>query len=142
MDNVISYFFKEQNPDTVLIIQLLISLFLTILFLHAGIDKLLDRKENIKWLKEHFANSLLGNYVPFMLVTVTILEISAGLFCAIGYVTLIIWGIKTWAFWGTLFAAISLILLFFGQRMAKDYAGAAVLVNYFILTIIGLLFLS
>lgn len=142
MFDVISYFFNEQIPDTVFITQLLITLFLTILFLQSGIDKLVDRKGNFNWLNEHFANSPLRKHVPLMLGTVTILEISAGLLSAIGFVTLLIWGIKFWAFLGTLFSAINLVLLFFGQRMAKDYAGAAALVNYFILTIIGLLFLS
>jgi diacylglycerol kinase len=32
-------------------------------------------------------------------------------------------------------------MLFFGQRVAKDYAGAASLVPYFILVVIHLIFL-
>lgn len=142
MDNVISHLLNEQVPDTVLIIQLLISVFLAILFLQSGIDKLVDWKGNLNWLKEHFATSPLGNRVPLMLGVVTILEVSAGLLSAIGFVTLILWEMKFWAFLGVLLSAVNLVLLFFGQRMAKDYAGAAVLVNYFILTIIGLFFLS
>jgi hypothetical protein len=35
--------------------------------------------------------------------------------------------------------AFNFVALFVGQRFSKDYAGAAVLVNYFILTIIGIL---
>ena len=40
---------------------------------------------------------------------------------------------------GLILIGINLTALFFGQRYAKDYEGAAVLVNYFVLTIIGLL---
>jgi len=39
---------------------------------------------------------------------------------------------------GLIIVGINLIALFFGQRYAKDYEGAAILVNYFILTIIGI----
>ena len=43
---------------------------------------------------------------------------------------------------GLLIAALNFLALFFGQRIAKDYEGAAVLVNYFILNILGLLSLA
>ena len=39
-------------------------------------------------------------------------------------------------------SAISLIALFFGQRMAKDYAGAAVLVPYFLLALSAIYLLA
>jgi hypothetical protein len=42
------------------------------------------------------------------------------------------------AFDGAAVAGLSLVALFFGQRMAKDYAGAAVLVPYFILALIAM----
>jgi hypothetical protein len=35
-------------------------------------------------------------------------------------------------------SAISILVLFTGQRLAKDYAGAAVLVNYFLLTMFAI----
>ena len=43
---------------------------------------------------------------------------------------------------GFLTSSINFIFLFFGQRVAKDYAGAAVIVNYFILNMLGLLSIS
>jgi len=33
-------------------------------------------------------------------------------------------------------AAMTIVMLFAGQRLAKDYAGAAVLVPYFLLTLV------
>jgi hypothetical protein len=44
--------------------------------------------------------------------------------------------------YGFIINAISLIALFLGQRLAKDYEGAAILLGYFILTIIGILSFS
>jgi hypothetical protein len=46
------------------------------------------------------------------------------------------------AFYGAVISAISLIALFFGQRMAKDYAGAAVLVPYFLLALSAIYLLA
>ncbi|MBA3786242.1 MAG: DoxX family protein, partial [Acidobacteria bacterium] len=39
-------------------------------------------------------------------------------------------------FYSAVIGAASIVALFFGQRVAKDYAGAAVLIPYFILLII------
>jgi len=36
----------------------------------------------------------------------------------------------------------AIIALFFGQRMTKDYAGAAVLVPYFLLTLVAMYLLA
>ena len=39
---------------------------------------------------------------------------------------------------GMCLGGVSLVSLFFGQRLAQDYAGAAVLVPYFLMTVAGL----
>jgi hypothetical protein len=46
------------------------------------------------------------------------------------------------AFYGATVAAISILALFFGQRMAKEYAGAAVLVPYFLVSLIAIYLLA
>jgi hypothetical protein len=46
------------------------------------------------------------------------------------------------AFYGALVAAVALTGLFFGQRVAKDYAGAAVLVPYFLLALAAIYVLA
>jgi hypothetical protein len=43
------------------------------------------------------------------------------------------------AHFGALFSSLSILMLFFGQRIAKDYAGAGNLVNYFIASVIAIL---
>ena len=48
----------------------------------------------------------------------------------------------TVAFYGAVISAISIVALFFGQRMAKDYAGAAVLVSYFLLCLVAIYLLA
>jgi hypothetical protein len=49
---------------------------------------------------------------------------------------------STLAFYGAIIAALSIIALFFGQRMAKDYPGAATLVPYFLLALSALYLLA
>ena len=124
------------------ILQILASAFLTILFLQSGIDKIVDRRGNLEWLTAHFAKSPLGGIVPAILTAITILEIAAGALSAIGCLMIMISRDSTLAFYGAIIAAIAIVALFFGQRMAKDYAGAAVLVPYFLLALSAIYLLA
>jgi uncharacterized membrane protein YphA (DoxX/SURF4 family) len=124
------------------LLQILVSAFLAILFLQSGIDKVVDRCGNLEWLKGHFAKSPLAAVVPALLTTITVLETLAGVLSAIGCLVLIFSRDPTIAFWGSAISAVVIICLFFGQRMAKDYAGAAVLVPYFLLALVAIYLLS
>ena len=115
--------------------QIFGSALLAILFLQSGIDKVIDYRGNLEWLKGHFAKSPLAGVVLVLLTAITLLEITAGALSAIGCLMLIVSRETTIAFYGAVSSAIVLIALFFGQRMAKDYAGAAVLVPYFLLAL-------
>src|SRR6185436_7890926 len=120
------------------LLQIFASGFLAILFLQSGIDKVVDRRGNLEWLKGHFAKSPLAGLVPLLVTIITILEIAAGGLSAVGCLLIILTRDSTLAFYGAAFASISIIALFFGQRMAKDYPGAATLVPYFILSLVSL----
>lgn len=115
--------------------QILASAFLAILFLQSGIDKVVDRRGNLEWLTGHFAKSPLAGFVPAMVTVITILEIVAGGLNALGCVAILSGRGSTLAFYGAVIAALSIVALFFGQRMAKDYPGAATLVPYFLLSL-------
>ena len=124
------------------LMQIFASAFLAILFLQSGIDKVIDYRSNLEWLKGHFAKSPLGGVVPILLTAITILEVAAGALSAIGCIILIVSRESAVAFYGAVISAIALIALFFGQRMAKEYAGAAVLVPYFLLALITIYLLA
>ena len=117
------------------LLQIFGSAFLAILFLQSGIDKIIDHRGNLEWLKGHFAKSQLAGVVHVLLAAISILEVAAGVLSAIGCIILIVSRETTLAFYGAVISAVALIALFFGQRMAKDYAGAAVLVPYFLLAL-------
>lgn len=117
------------------LLQAFASAFLAILFLQSGIDKVVDRRGNLDWLKGHFAKSPLAGMVSLLVTAITILELAAGTLSAVGCALIVLKHDSTFAFYGAVLAALSIIALFFGQRMAKDYAGAATLVPYFLLAL-------
>mgnify|MGYP007114277005 CR=1 FL=1 len=123
-------------------VQALLSAFFAILFLQSGIDKVTDRKGNLEWLKGHFSTSPLAGMVPLLLTTITLMEILAGAASLIAVGEVLVLERFGFATAGTTLSAISLLMLFFGQRIAKDYEGAGNLVPYFILAIINLYFLA
>ena len=122
--------------------QILVPAFLSILFLQSGIDKVVDRRGNLDWLKGHFAKSPLAGMVPLMVLAITILELAAGALSAIGCVLITLSHDTTVAFYGAVVSALSILALFFGRRMAKDYAGAAILVPYFLLSLVAIYLLG
>jgi hypothetical protein len=132
-----------QSPFAQLyLVQVLVSLFLAILFLQSGIDKIVDRKGNMEWLSGHFAKSPLAGFVPLLFTILTIIEVAAGVFSGIGFLALLFANNPTIAFYGAVVSAIATLCLFFGQRMAKEYAGAAILVPYFLLTLVAIYLLA
>ena len=124
------------------LMQIFTSAFLAILFLQSGIDKVVDRRGNLEWLKGHFAKSPLSGIVPALLTAITILEVTAGALSAVGCIVIIFARGSTLAFYGAVISALAITALFLGQRMAKDYAGAAVLVPYFLLTLAAIYLLA
>jgi hypothetical protein len=127
-----------RTPQAIYLIQIFASAFLAILFLQSGIDKIVDRRGNLEWLSGHFAKSPLARVVPALLIVITILEVAAGALSAVGCLLIILLKDSTIALYGSILSATAIIALFFGQRIAKDYAGAAVLVPYFLFTLVAI----
>lgn len=128
--------------DAISSARMIAAAFLAILFLQSGIDKITDWKGNLSWLSEHFKNSPLKNMVPVNLGIITVLELITGLISAIGLIKLILDGSTEFALIGAQLAGLSLAMLFFGQRVAKDYEGAATLISYGAFTLIAIVLFS
>lgn len=124
------------------IAEILILIFLIITFLQSGIDKVSDWRGNISFIKNHFKESPLKNYVPVLLLVILVLEILAGAFMFVGIFQIITVEDPNYALLGLEFSALTLICLLIGQRFAKDYAGAMSLTVYFILTVFGIFLLN
>ena len=130
------------HSSSIFVLQLFASAFFAILFLQSGIDKVMDRRGNLEWLTGHFAKSPLAGLVPLLLSVITVLELCAGTLSAIGCLIVLLRRDSTFAFYGAVFSGLALLALFFGQRMAKEYPGAATLVPYFLVVIAALIWLG
>ena len=112
------------------------ALLVSVLFIQSGLDKVFDWKGNVGWLTGHFSKTFLAGTVPMMLATITVMELATGFLAAAGIIYFLIAGSLTVIFYASVIGAASLTALFFGQRVAKDYAGAAVLIPYFLLLLV------
>ena len=91
------------------------------------------------WLIDHFSNTIFNNYVPLLLSILTVFELLSGIILITGALFNLLYSNFNILIVGFLLSSVNFIFLFLGQRIAKDYAGAAVIVNYFILNILGLI---
>ncbi len=112
--------------------EILLLLFLIITFLQSGIDKVFDWTGNLSWLKGHFADTPLKSLVPALLFTVLFVEMIAAVLCLVGLYQMVVLSTSTIAFYGAIMSCVSLLMLLFGQRMAKDYEGAKTIAVYFV----------
>lgn len=131
-----------MNITPLLSAQLLCLAFLAVLFIQSGLDKVFNYKGNKDWFSDHFKNSPLKNLVGLMMPVITLLEVTAGVLCAVGLVFLLTNGDPQFGIYGAQLSALSIVSLFFGQRIAQDYVGAATLTTYFIITIMTIYLLS
>jgi uncharacterized membrane protein YphA (DoxX/SURF4 family) len=118
------------------------AVFFAILFLQSGFDKLNDWKGNHAWINKYFETSPLKRFTFALLVILTMVEVAAGFFSVAGIITTFTCRCSTYLTFAALFSGVSLIFLFFGMRMAKDYVAAASLAGYFAVWIGWLILMS
>lgn len=122
--------------------SILILVFFGITYLQSSYEKLFYWKDNVNWLKEHFAQTRLKNKVPFSLISLVIMELISTILCFVGCIELLISDGRKFGFYGAVFSAITLIMMLFGQRLAKDYDGARTIVIYFIPAVMAVYWLN
>ncbi|WP_296685143.1 DoxX family protein [Flavobacterium sp.] len=122
--------------------SILILVFLAITFLQSGYDKLFYWKDNVEWLKGHFAKTQLKNHVPLALLHVLILELISTILCVVGAIELLLNSGRVFGYYGAVFSCITLLMLLIGQRLAKDYDGARTIVIYFIPAVMAVYWLN
>ena len=124
--------------------RFLVTAFFAVCFLQSSADKLLDRQGNLEYLRDHFKSSPFpAESIPLLLSVLTAIEATAGILCALGIVTGSFAGRGMGlAGIGVFVADLALLCLLIGQRLAKDYAGAAVVAAYFAVGLIGMMAFS
>jgi uncharacterized membrane protein YphA (DoxX/SURF4 family) len=123
------------------VLQVLPVAYLAITFLQSGLDKVFDWKGNLGWLTQLFSKvPVLRGLVKPMLLTLTVLEVATGALCAVGVLLLVATGNPRVACVGSMLAGATFLSLLFGQRIAKDYAGAAGIAPYFLVSLAAVYF--
>ena len=125
--------------DPLVLCQILIAIFIAIVFMQSSLDKIFYRSENLEYFKAQFEKSIFKKIYPLLLSILTIFELVGGLMLIYGVYFSFSERVTLWIFYGFVHIAITLIFLLLGQRIAKDYVGAANLVPYFILIILGIM---
>lgn len=112
--------------------------FFAIVFLQSGLNKIVDSEGNLAYMQESFAQApTLQGMMSSLFWVLTAVEVAAGVFCGLGLITFGFLSSGFFARWGIRFATLALLSLIFGQRMAKDYGGAAVVAAYFAVAVLG-----
>jgi len=130
-----------------------ISVFFSILFLQSGLDKIIDFSGNLNYFKTHFQKSILKKWTKFLLIIITLLECITGALFVMAIFFYILSQLdsdnifavlyaKWFLTWGLVLSATTFCSLFLGQRLAKDYAGAATLISYFLVNLLGFIALG
>ena len=130
---------KILNFNAIEIVQILSSIFFAIVFFQSGIDKVIDRKGNINFFENHFKNTLFHKIHAQALTALMLLELIAASLCAYGCIYSIVYKNTDFIFYGLFVTSFILLSLLLGQRIAKDYVGAADITIYFILCIITIM---
>lgn len=125
----------------IIIIALLAAAFMAIVMIQSGLDKVFDYKGNLSWIKEQFSKTFMRNMIGVLLPVIMICELAAGLLCLIGGIYFFVADSTVLLAAGFALNGIVLLMLLFGQRVSKQYAGAVGLTGYFIINLIGLFML-
>lgn len=124
------------------IASILVLVLLAVTFIQSGYDKAIYWKDNLTWLKSHFEKTRLKNHVPLALFHILVLELISGVLAVVGCIQLIVNNGRTFGLYAGIFSCITLIMLLFGQRLAKDYDGARTIILYFIPAVMVVYWLS
>jgi hypothetical protein len=112
--------------------------FFLIVFIQSGIDKIIDYKGNLTFLKGLFKAFFSPPLITLALNSVTILEVISGVLCLIGIGDFILNDSSFIGLLGLITGSFALLILLFGQRVSKNYEGAKTIAIYFILAMIGI----
>ena len=117
-----------------------LSLLHAIVLIQSGWDKVTDFSGNLGWLKEHFAQTPFRNQVKLLTGILTAMELVSGILSLAAAVALLFMSSGRQLFFCAMLAvSLTYLFLILGQRIAKDYPGAATLVPYILGAVLGLI---
>ncbi len=118
--------------------RIMLGSFLAVLFLHAGLDKVIDWSGNKAYVTGYLDKTPFRRVSGFLFFVITLLEVLAGVASAAGVLAILFMNSTRLSLAGAFLSSAGLLSLFLGQRLAKDYQSAAAMVPYFLASIAGL----
>lgn len=135
------------SMDEIMVLQCLLLVFPAVIFLQSGLDKVFNFEENKNYINAVFALTFLKPMSGMLFYLLLIMELITGALAIVGFLLTVVppgifvtasKGAETVGYYTFLLSVIILTGLLAGQRIARDYAGAAGLVPYLILAFVGL----
>ena len=117
---------------------ILVLAFFSIVFIQSGVDKVFDYKGNLSFLNDLLRGFFSRPLINLALISVAILELISGILCLIGIFDAIFNPSYFIGKLGLIIGSLALLVLLFGQRVAKNYEGAKTIAIYFILAMLGI----
>jgi len=130
--------FMARPVMVMMLVAVLCSLFLAVTFIQSSLNKLSDYKGNKLYFASVFEKTFLKNAAGILLPVITAMEFLSGFGLLAGIVCTFCCRDTRLLIGGLVLGALSFICLLAGQRIAKDYAGAASLTTYFLIAVVGL----
>jgi len=128
--------FTVMVPEKITFI--LVLAFFSIVFIQSGVDKVFDYKGNLSFLNDLLRGFFSRPLINLALISVAILELISGILCLIGIFDAIFNPSYFIGKLGLIIGSLALLVLLFGQRVAKNYEGAKTIAIYFILAMLGI----
>jgi putative oxidoreductase len=128
--------------NELMLLQSVAVVFAAILFLQSGLDKLINYGDNLQYISSVFAKTGFNKISTVLFVLITVMEITTAMWSVFGAVMLLWKGDAEWARRALMMGTATLLCLFAGQRVAKDYAGAAGIVPYILVFLFGMFLLG
>jgi multisubunit Na+/H+ antiporter MnhB subunit len=115
--------------------------FFAVLFLQSGGDKVMHYASNLSWIKEQFKNTIISSIIAPVFLFLTLLELASGISSAL---CLYFIGTRNTdlSLPALTLCSTTVLALFFGQRISKDYQGSAAMAGYFAVCLLSLMALS
>ena len=117
--------------------QILILVYIMITFIYSALEKVFNWEPSKQYYRSHFKGTFMEKFIPPSLIIVIFLELITTVLTIVGIYSLLVFDDKKYGFYGLLLAAVTLLGLMTGQRIAKDYSGAMLITVYFMLTVFG-----
>ena len=117
--------------------ELLVLAFVLITFLQSGIDKITDWNGNVAYIKSVFEKTFLAKFSTFLLAIIAVAEVVVGILAIVGMYQILVHQDTFYGLLALILSAKVLLALLFGQRIAKDYAGAMTIAVYFGVVLFG-----